>query len=71
MAVDVRPDGQVIAAEAGSTPSLMLHRPSFAGNQTIRFGGRLVKDPHGIASAGTAGDIYVSTGKRVLHFRAP
>ncbi len=69
--VEVRPDGQVLAAEAGPNPNLILHRPSSAGGLPTRFGGRLVKDPHGIASAGIAGDFYVSTGSRVLHFRAP
>lgn len=70
-AVDVDRDGRVVALDGRA---LVLVPPG--GNAIARrFGGRLFKTfaarPRGVADAGLAGDIYVSTGKRVLWFRAP
>jgi len=67
-AVDVDPGGRVVALDGRS---LALVPP---GSNTIvrRFGRRLLGTfPRGVATAGLAGDLYVTTGSRVLWFRVP
>jgi len=66
--VDVDPGGRVVALDGRS---LALVPP---GSNTIvrRFGRRLLGTfPRGVATAGLAGDLYVTTGSRVLWFRVP